>query len=217
MFSELEHLLYISLQVTLGSSYIQACKSIWFFMYLVYIYIYIYGFFPLDRNSNHRLPSLEIQSRHYIDMYAFSRCFYPKWPKSGYPFFVSMCVPWELNPQPFALLTQCSTTEPQEHITTLIPPLYKSRSAFPSVNRAPGGCPSAEMFTSVESAFPPRGPPFHHWALRIVLSPPHPPYGAPDNIYTYIYIYTELKSVFVLLFSWWNWLQMTEITVIWAI
>ncbi len=29
-----------------------------------------------------------------------------------YIFFVSMCVPWELNPQPFALLTQCSTTEP---------------------------------------------------------------------------------------------------------
>ncbi len=26
-----------------------------------------------------------------------------------------LCVPWELNPQPFALLTQCSTTEPQEH------------------------------------------------------------------------------------------------------
>ncbi len=33
---------------------------------------------------------------------------------SGYTFFISMCVPWELNPQPFALLTQCSTTEPQE-------------------------------------------------------------------------------------------------------
>ncbi len=31
---------------------------------------------------------------------------------SGYTFFVSTCVPWELNPQPFALLTQCSTTEP---------------------------------------------------------------------------------------------------------
>ncbi len=29
--------------------------------------------------------------------------------------FISMCVPWESNPQPFALLTQCSTTEPQEH------------------------------------------------------------------------------------------------------
>ncbi len=32
-----------------------------------------------------------------------------------YIFFISMCVPWELNPWPFALLTQCSTTEPQEH------------------------------------------------------------------------------------------------------
>ncbi len=29
--------------------------------------------------------------------------------------FISMCVPWEFNPQPFALLTHCSTTEPQEH------------------------------------------------------------------------------------------------------
>ncbi len=28
--------------------------------------------------------------------------------------FVSMCVPWELNPLHFALLTQFSTTEPQE-------------------------------------------------------------------------------------------------------
>ncbi len=28
--------------------------------------------------------------------------------------FLLVCVPWELNPQSFALLTQCSTTEPQE-------------------------------------------------------------------------------------------------------
>ncbi len=28
---------------------------------------------------------------------------------------VIMCVPWELYPQPFVLLMQCSTTEPQEH------------------------------------------------------------------------------------------------------
>ncbi len=35
-------------------------------------------------------------------------------------FFISMCVPWELNPQPFALLTQCSTTEPQEQYDILI-------------------------------------------------------------------------------------------------
>ncbi len=33
---------------------------------------------------------------------------------SGYTFLISICVPWESNPQPFALLTQCSTTEPQE-------------------------------------------------------------------------------------------------------
>ncbi len=31
-------------------------------------------------------------------------------------FFISMCVLWELNPRSFALLTQCSTTEPQEHV-----------------------------------------------------------------------------------------------------
>ncbi len=31
-------------------------------------------------------------------------------------YIFSMCVPWELNPQPFALLMQCSTTEPQGHI-----------------------------------------------------------------------------------------------------
>ncbi len=35
-------------------------------------------------------------------------------------FLISMCVPWELNPQPLALLTQCSTTEPQEHIYVLL-------------------------------------------------------------------------------------------------
>ncbi len=32
-------------------------------------------------------------------------------------YFVNMCIPWELNPQPFALLTQCSTIEPREHYT----------------------------------------------------------------------------------------------------
>ncbi len=35
---------------------------------------------------------------------------------SGYTFFISICVPWESNPQRFALLMQCSTTEPQEHV-----------------------------------------------------------------------------------------------------
>ncbi len=52
----------------------------------------------------------------HLCIYAFSRRFYPKriTVHSGYTCFISMCVPWESNPQPFALLTQCSTTEPQE-------------------------------------------------------------------------------------------------------
>ncbi len=57
----------------------------------------------------------------YIYIYAFSRHFYPKrlTVHSGYTCFITMCVPWESNPQPFALLTQCSTTEPQEHYKAL--------------------------------------------------------------------------------------------------
>ncbi len=55
----------------------------------------------------------------YIYIYAFSRRFYPKrltFTGYIYFFFVSLCVPWKLKQQPFALLMQCSTTEPQEHI-----------------------------------------------------------------------------------------------------
>ncbi len=51
----------------------------------------------------------------YIYMYAFSRHFHPKRLIKAIHFFFCICVPWELNPQPLALLTQCSTTEPQEH------------------------------------------------------------------------------------------------------
>ncbi len=53
-----------------------------------------------------------------IYIYAFRRRFYPRrlTVHSDYTFFVSMCFPWELNPPHFALLLQCSTTEPQEHI-----------------------------------------------------------------------------------------------------
>ncbi len=49
-----------------------------------------------------------------------------------------MCVPWESNPQPFffALLTQCSTTEP--HRNTVLPlPLSFARS------RESKGCPNS--------------------------------------------------------------------------
>ncbi len=34
--------------------------------------------------------------------------------------FVSMCVPWESNPQPFVLLTQCSTTEPHRNNSNVV-------------------------------------------------------------------------------------------------
>ncbi len=44
---------------------------------------------------------------------------------SGYTFIVSMCVPWELNPQTFVLQTQCSSTEPQEHVMLKITLCWK--------------------------------------------------------------------------------------------
>ncbi len=49
---------------------------------------------------------------------------------SGYTFSVSICVPWESNPQPFGLLTQCSTTEPQEH--RLQTDVIRARTPFQS-------------------------------------------------------------------------------------
>ncbi len=56
--------------------------------YAIYIYIY---------------QTLLSKATYLFRLYIFFVC------------FISMCVPWELNPQPFVLLTQCSTTEPQEH------------------------------------------------------------------------------------------------------
>ncbi len=49
-----------------------------------------------------------------IHVITFIRRFYPKRLTIAFRLyiFISMCVPWESNPQPFALLTQCSTTEP---------------------------------------------------------------------------------------------------------
>ncbi len=56
----------------------------------------------------------------YIYIYAFSRRFYPKRLTIAFRLyiFVSICVPWESNPQPFALLTQCSTIEPHRNTYT---------------------------------------------------------------------------------------------------
>ncbi len=64
-------------------------------------------------------PSLHLVSCcHAIAMVLIGRLihFYPKrlTTHSGYHFFyISVRVPWELNPQPCALLMQCSTTEAQ--------------------------------------------------------------------------------------------------------
>ncbi len=54
---------------------------------------------------------------HYIYIYAFSRRFYPKRLTIAFRLyiFISMSVPCESNPQLFALLTQCSTTEPHRN------------------------------------------------------------------------------------------------------
>ncbi len=53
----------------------------------------------------------------HIYIYAFNRRFYPKRLTIAFRLyiFISICVPWESNPQPFALLTQCSTTEPHRN------------------------------------------------------------------------------------------------------
>ncbi len=53
----------------------------------------------------------------YIYIYAFSRRFYPKrlTVHSGYTFFCQYVCSLGIEPTTFALLTQCSTTEPREH------------------------------------------------------------------------------------------------------
>ncbi len=69
----------------------------------------------LTSMKTHRYEAGYLHS--FIYIHAFSRCFYPKQltVHSGYTFLISMCVPWESNPRPFALLTQCSTTEPHRN------------------------------------------------------------------------------------------------------
>ncbi len=54
-------------------------------------------------------------------IYAFSRRFYPKrlTVHSGYTLFCQYACSLGIEPTTFALLTQCSTTEPQEHVENL--------------------------------------------------------------------------------------------------
>ncbi len=55
-----------------------------------------------------------------LDIYAFSRCFYPKELKahSVYIFFCQYVCSLGIETTTFALLTRCSTTEPQEHLVS---------------------------------------------------------------------------------------------------
>ncbi len=64
----------------------------------------------------------------YIYIYAFSRRFYPKRLTIAFRLyiFISTCVPWESNPQPFALLTQCSITEPHRNTILILYQNYLS-------------------------------------------------------------------------------------------
>ncbi len=55
----------------------------------------------------------------YLNFYAFSRCFYPKRltkRKFSLHIYCKYVCSLGIEPTTFALLTQCSTTEPQEHI-----------------------------------------------------------------------------------------------------
>ncbi len=73
---------------------------------------------------------VQTHTRHefiFMHLCIFSRRVYPKRLTIAFGLYIcffSTCVSWESNPQPFALLTQCSTTEPQEHT----PVLYVYRS-----------------------------------------------------------------------------------------
>ncbi len=71
---------------------------------------------------------------------------------SGYTYlffciFFCICVPWESNPQPFALLTQCSTTEPHRNTVFSVAQWrcttwYKSIGPFALV---PCWCPTESL------------------------------------------------------------------------
>ncbi len=67
----------------------------------------------------------------YIYIYAFSRRFYPKRLTSGYTCFCQYMCSLGIKPTTFALLTQCSTTEPQEHYNLSKKGYHLSNLVFP--------------------------------------------------------------------------------------
>ncbi len=81
-------------------------------IYLALCVIFHNDFIQYEGNEFRDL--LYTHTHTYIYIYAFSRLGDLHFRQ--YIFLVSTCVSWESNPWPFALLTQCSSTEPQEHI-----------------------------------------------------------------------------------------------------
>ncbi len=92
----------------------------------VYNFSYVWGqsFFLIDIINVFNKDTLNQSSyskdnvrKKTIYIYAFSRCFYPKrlTVHSRYTLYCQYVCSLGIKPTTFALLTQCSTTEPREH------------------------------------------------------------------------------------------------------
>ncbi len=92
-----------------------------FFFLLVlvkhYYTMHNFTFFCLKKKPNQCIVDIYAFFMHLADAFIQSDLLLTAFRLYIIIFFLSVCVPWELNPWPFALLTQCSTTEPQEHPT----------------------------------------------------------------------------------------------------
>ncbi len=85
---------------------------------------FVFRYFTINRENENKLycqVCLHIRGICYSDRNMNAGCTFTfmhladAFIQSDLQYIQVMHVPWELNPQPFVLLTQCSTTEPQEH------------------------------------------------------------------------------------------------------
>ncbi len=85
---------------------------------------FVFRYFTINRENENKLycqVCLHIRGIRYSDRnmnagYTFTFMHLADaFIQSDLQYIQVMHVPWELNPQPFVLLTQCCTTEPQEH------------------------------------------------------------------------------------------------------
>ncbi len=121
----------------------------------------------------------EISLYIYIYIYAFSRRFYPKRLTIAFRLyiFISICVPWESNPQPFALLTQCSPTEPHRNIMSSIKHVLWSASSVL------GRCPVERL----------------HWAVLLI------PQGGARSVHLSLCFMMKTSSCSCLVsLAWWS-------------